>query len=64
MRPKLEGGLVWRVIDRRLGLFHSRRSLGGRLWVDGGRGWILLCRDRLCRRRQRTATHQDVHMRS
>jgi hypothetical protein len=51
MRPKLEGGLVWRVIDRRLDRFRSRMSLNGRLWVGGDRGWILLCRGRLCRRR-------------
>jgi hypothetical protein len=31
MRPKLEGGRAWKGIDRRLDLFRSRKSLGGRL---------------------------------
>jgi len=41
-----------------LGLFRSRKSLGGRLLAGGGRGWILLCTDRLCRRRRRIARRQ------
>jgi len=57
-RQMLEEGRVWRVIDRRLGLFRSRRSLGERLLVDGDRGWTLLCRGRLCRRRRRIAADQ------
>ena len=47
MHPKLEGGRAWKGIDRRLDLFHSRKSLGGHLLVGGDRGWILLCRGRL-----------------
>jgi len=64
MRLKLEVGLAWKGIDRRLDRSRSRRSLGERLLVGGGRGWILLCRGRLCCRRQRTATHQHGHMKS